>query len=110
MAYKVELPPDIRNFAKEPETSGGLSLPKITGYSGYTGDGVTEGRIRAVEICSEILEDHIWLALDPGFAPGDSQAVYYPEELPILGTKTPEQLREIHKAKLALGPGMRVRE
>jgi len=64
-------------------------------------------KLLAVKICSDVLEDHLWLILDRDFEPRDGLAVYYPEELPELSTKTPEQLREIHKVKLAF-PGCRV--
>ena len=63
--------------------------------------------IQAVKICSHVLEDEIWLILDRSFIPHDGLAVYYPEEIPLLKTKTPEDLREIHKVKLAF-PGCRV--
>ena len=50
---------------------GSVPLPKNTGNTGNTGNrqiehtvaDPTEGRIVAVEICSNILEAHIWLAL-----------------------------------------------
>jgi hypothetical protein len=64
-------------------------------------------KLQAVKICSAVLEDHLWLILDRGFEPGDGLAVYYPEELPTLRTKTSEELRGIHKVKLAF-PGCRV--
>jgi len=51
--------------------------------------------------------DHLWLILDRDFEPSDGLAVYYPEELPSLKTKTTEELRDIHKVKLAF-PGCRV--
>ncbi len=63
--------------------------------------------IQAVKICSHVLEDEIWLILDRSFIPHDGLACYYPEEIPELKSKTPEQLREIHKYKLAF-PGCRV--
>lgn len=63
--------------------------------------------IQAVKICSHILEDEIWLILDRSFIPIDSLACYYAEEIPLLRNTTPEQLREIHKAKLVF-PGCRV--
>lgn len=69
---------------------------------------VREGAsLKAVLICSALLEDHLWLILDRSFIPHDGLACYYAEELPSFKTKTPEQLREIHKAKLAF-PGCRV--
>jgi hypothetical protein len=65
-------------------------------------------RLRAVKICSAVLEDHLWLILDRSFGPKDrTLAVYYAEELPILKTKNPEELKEIHKVKLPF-PGCRV--
>jgi hypothetical protein len=87
---------------------GGLSLPKKTGDSGDSGDDITEGRIIAVEICSEVLQAHIWLAFDDNFNPGDGQAVFYANEIPLLKNKDPVTLREIHKTKLAYGSGSRV--
>ena len=63
--------------------------------------------LRAVKICSEFLEDHLWLVLDRGFQPTDGLAVYFLEELAELRTKTPEELCGIHKVKLAF-PGCRV--
>ena len=63
--------------------------------------------IQAVKISSRILEDEIWLIFDRSFTPLDGLAIYYPDELPELGSKTPEQLREIHKFKLVF-PGCRV--
>jgi hypothetical protein len=63
--------------------------------------------LRAVKICSAVLEDHLWLILDRSFEPKDNLAIYYPEELPELRNKKPEELSEIHKAKLAF-PGCRV--
>ena len=63
--------------------------------------------IQAVKIYSRILGDEIWLILDRSFTPSDGLACYYAEEIPLLRDKTPEELREIHKAKLAF-PGCRV--
>jgi len=71
---------------------------------------LTDGRIIAVEICSNVLEAHIWLAFDDGFKAGDGQAVFYADELPFLATKDAETLKEIHRVKLAFGPGSRVRQ
>lgn len=63
--------------------------------------------LRAFKVCSAPLEAHLWVIIDPSFAP-DGLAVFYADELPILATKTPEQLRSIHALKLAFGPGSRV--
>ncbi len=63
--------------------------------------------ILGVKIASTVLNDHIWLILDRAFIPHDGLAVYYAEEIPLLRDKTPEDLRQIHKAKLAF-PGCRV--
>ena len=64
-------------------------------------------KLKAVKICSAALEDHLWLVIDRSYQPTDGLAIYYPEELPQLKTKTLEQLREIHKVKLVF-PGCRV--
>jgi hypothetical protein len=69
----------------------------------------TEGRIIAVLIASEVLGCDIWFALDDSFEADDGLAVFYPDELPFLATKDAEQLREIHKVKLAF-PGSRARQ
>ena len=63
--------------------------------------------IRAVKIASRFLNDDIWLILDRSFIPHDGLACYYAEEIPLLRDKTPEDLKQIHKAKLAF-PGCRV--
>ena len=57
--------------------------------------------IQGIKIASSILGDEIWLVLERSFIPHDDLACYYPEEIPLLRHKTPEELREIHKAKLA---------
>src|SRR5215469_9610469 len=104
MPYKVELPPDLDDFL------GGLSLSKNTGDRGDSCDhdnGLTEGRIIAVDICSTVLKTRIWLAFNDEFDPKDGQAIFYADELPLLRTKTPQQLKEIYKAKLAF-PGCRI--
>jgi hypothetical protein len=63
--------------------------------------------LRAVKICSAVLEDHLWLIFDRSFEPKDGLAIYYPEELATIAAKSPEELREIHKVKLKF-PGCRV--
>lgn len=69
---------------------------------------VREGaKLRAVLICSALLEDHFWVVLDKTFMPPDGSAIYYPEELPLLKDQTPEHLRLIHNAKIGF-PGCRI--
>jgi len=106
MAYKVEFPPDIE------KPSSSVSLLIKTGDSGDRGDQVTEGPIVAVKIASTVLSADIWLAFRDDFQPeeGEPLAVFYSHELSFLSDKTPEELREIHKVKLAFGPGSRVRQ
>jgi hypothetical protein len=64
------------------------------------------GNLRALKICSAVLQDHLWLILDRSFEPKDGLAIYYPEEMAVIATKSQEELEEIHKAKLAF-PGSR---
>ena len=64
---------------------------------------ISEGQIVAVEICSTVLQAHIWLAFQDDFKPDDGEPVpvFYADEIPILSQKTTDGLREIHEAKLA---------
>jgi len=66
-----------------------------------------DGKLRAVLVCSAFLQDDLWMIFDRSFEPKDDWAVYYSEEIPLLKSKTPEEIIVIHKAKLAF-PGMRV--
>lgn len=63
--------------------------------------------LKAVKICSAVLQDHLWLIFDRSFEPKEGLAIYYVEELATIAKKSPEELREIHKVKLAF-PGCRV--
>ena len=65
------------------------------------------GKLRAVLICSALLQSHLWVIWDRDFQPGDSLAIYFSEELPLLKGKSVEDLRDIHKVKLEF-PGCRV--
>ena len=63
--------------------------------------------IQAVKVYSHVLEDEVWLILDHSFTPQDGLAAYYTEEVPRLKYRTQEELKEIHKYKLAY-PGVRL--
>jgi hypothetical protein len=72
-----------------------------------------DGSTTGVLLSSTVLDGDIWLALRGDFAPDPDPpglAVFYAEEITLLETKTPEELGEIHKVKLAFGPGSRVRQ
>lgn len=71
---------------------------------------VTEGRIIAVEICSTVLEAHVWLSFADDFNPQDGQAVFYADELQLLKDKSASTLRKIYETKKTFGPGTRVRQ
>ena len=64
-------------------------------------------KLKAVKICSAVVEDHLWIIIDRSFTPADGLACYYPGELDELRNKTAEQLCEIHKVRLTF-PGCRV--
>ena len=68
------------------------------------------GNLRAFLICSEPLDDFIYLALDPEFEPSEPHPIYYPEELEFLKHKTPKLLAEIHQWKLTFGSRSIVRQ
>ena len=57
-------------------------------------------KLKAVKICSAVVEDHLWAIIDRSFTPADGLACYYPGELDELRNKTAEELCEIHKVKL----------
>jgi hypothetical protein len=102
MAYRVEFPGDF-NVKTEicPENPREVSLPTNTGDTGDTGnDFVIGGRIIAVKICSHVLDDCIWLALDESFETDDGLAVFYAAEIPLLRDKPEETLRRTHEARL----------
>jgi len=65
------------------------------------------GEVQVVLICSGILQDHLWVVYDRSFEPKDTLAIYYAEELPHLKARTSDDLRQIHRAKLAF-PGSRI--
>lgn len=66
---------------------------------------------RALPIRAEVLGGElVWVVKDEEQARavmGDGKAVYSTEEFAVLKTKTPEQIRDVHTAKLAF-PGCRV--
>ena len=72
---------------------------------------VDAGEVVAVEIASTVLDADIWLAFRDDFDPGDGKAIFYGHELPVLRTKTPEELRKIYALKLGpSGLGTKVRQ
>ncbi|MCZ6906696.1 MAG: hypothetical protein O7G28_05375 [Deltaproteobacteria bacterium] len=66
-----------------------------------------DGELRAVLICSALLEVHLWMILDRSFEPKDNLAVYFREEIPLLKGKSMEDLKLIQETKLIF-PGARV--
>ena len=57
----------------------------------------------AAKIFSHILQDHVWIALDPTFQADDGIPVYMPEEIRNLRGATPEDIRTFHRVKKELG-------
>lgn len=55
---------------------------------------------RAVKISSKVLGQDFWLVLDRTFDAKDGLARYFPEEIPFLDGKSPEELRKIHEIKV----------
>ena len=70
-------------------------------------DAELDGPIQAVQIYSKVLGADIWLVFDTNFLPHDGLAIFYPDEMTKMGTKTTEDLLAIHKAKLVF-PGCRI--
>jgi len=65
------------------------------------------GQLRAVQICSALLEAHLWVVWDRSFEPKDDLAIYFGEEMPLLKGKSLEDLKLIQETKLIF-PGCRV--
>ena len=59
------------------------------------------GEVRAVHICSEPLETHLWVLRDPEFIPPDDDPVFFEDEFEFLKTKSIEHLCEVLKVKCA---------
>ena len=68
---------------------------------------ITAGGIVAVQICSAVLDAHIWIAFADDFNPGDGRAVFFPDEICFLKGKSQETLKDIHNIKLQLGGRIR---
>ena len=116
MLYKVGLPPDIGSSPLtgdlvmigndgKPESIQS-SLPPLRAWVVEEIRGDNE-ELRAILICSAMLEAQLWVVWDRSFEPKDNLAIYYAEEIPLLKGKSLEDLREIHKVKLAF-PGARI--
>jgi len=61
-------------------------------------------------IQSEVLGAEVWVVKDQAAArtvEGDGRPIYFPEEFAVLQTKTPDEIRGIHRIKLAF-PGCHV--
>jgi hypothetical protein len=85
-------------------------LKQVEKDSGRASPDISEGRVIAYLIASEVLGTDIWFALDDSFNPGDGLAVFYADELEFLKSKDAQTLRKIHETKLAFGPGSRVKQ
>ena len=66
-----------------------------------------DGVLRAVMICSAVIEAHFWLVVDQSFTPDDNLAIFFPEELEWLRDKSAETLKDVYKTKLVF-PGAKV--
>jgi len=84
-----------------------VDLTPIRAWIAQEARGVS-GELRAVLICSALLQDHLWLILDREFIPHDGLACYYVEEIPLLKTKSVMDLKLIHKTKLRFPGALRV--
>ncbi len=116
MPYKVGFPPDlgsspltgdlvmIGNDGK-PESIQS-SLPPLRAWVVEEIRGDNE-ELRAILICSAMLEAHLWVVWDRSFQPTDNLAVYFGEELPLLKGKSLEDLKLIQETKLIF-PGAKV--
>ncbi len=80
------------------EAGGGFREQMFLGMEALE---VKQGEVlQAVKIYSCILDDDLWLIIDPSFEPNDGLACYCPDEIPRLKNRTSEELEAIHTAKL----------
>jgi hypothetical protein len=68
------------------------------------------GKLRAegnmpvgTKIFSHILQDTVWVAIDPIFQANDGIPVYYPEEIQNLKGATPDEVQAVHRVKKEFG-------
>ena len=81
------------------EEAGGVFHEQI--FLGLEALEVKEGEVlQAVKIHSGILDDDLWLLVDPSIDPNDALGCYYPDEIPRLKNRTTEELKAIHTVKL----------
>lgn len=65
------------------------------------------GELLAAEICSAILQDHLFVVFEPHlFTPPAGAVAYTTSELAALREKDPARVLYVHEAKRALGGGM----
>jgi len=90
--HRIKGAPDNRKQSREVESSPAETIATTGGpplrawvVERVHGD---NGTLRAVLLCSDLLEDHLWLILDRAFTPMDSLAQYYQEELVELKKKS----------------------
>lgn len=57
------------------------------------------GKLTAVKIRSELLDDHLYVSINPEFSAPEALATYSPAEIEAMKSKSPEQVVEIHKVK-----------
>lgn len=55
------------------------------------------------KIYSHILQDTVWVAIDPTFQANDGIPVYYPEEIQNLKGATPDEVQAVHRVKKEFG-------
>ncbi len=81
------------------EEAGGVFHEQM--FLGLEALEVKEGEVlQAVKVYSSILDDDLWLIIDPSFEPNDGLACYCPDEISRLKNRTSEELEAIHTAKL----------
>jgi hypothetical protein len=65
------------------------------------------GNLRALKVCSCLVNDHLYVVFDPEFTPPAGALSYCEEELISMKKKAPEQVMKIHDVKVIF-PGARV--
>lgn len=104
---EVNRPPEPQPLRRNAEPQ----RPGAEGLAAALEQALEADDLEAVLIKSAVLGAEVWLALREDWKPepGDTRALFYASEIPLLKTKTAEELKLIHRAKLAFGPETKLR-
>src|SRR5688572_13239687 len=97
----MKSPFDLANKYLENSTVEQMpELPEIPPRAWVIEEVRSAGKLQAVKICSAAIDAHLWLVLDKSFTPADDLAVFFPEELENLKSKSIDTFKKVLETKL----------